>query len=102
VFRLPDTPCYKHKKRTKRQKHHRNPIILARKWREALDRGEYHSQADLARKKGISRARVTQILNLLELDCEVQEMVVRLGDPLPRGSVTERILRRIAGLSARQ
>jgi hypothetical protein len=61
--------------------------------------GEYASQADLARKKGISRARVTQILNLLKLDAEVQEMVVRLGDPLPLGSLTERKLRRIVGLS---
>jgi hypothetical protein len=75
---------------------------LAREWKEALDRGEYKSQADLARKKGVSRARVTQILNLLKLDAEVQEMVVKLGDPLPLGGVTERKLRGLLSLSARR
>jgi hypothetical protein len=73
---------------------------LAREWKKALDRGEYKSQADLARKKGISRARVTQILNLLKLDTKVQETVVRLGDPLPLGTTTERKLRGLSELSA--
>ena len=89
-------------KHQKGQKRRRNPVVLAREWQEALDRGEYESQADLARKKGISRARVTQILNLRKLDAEIQEMVVRLGDPLESGSVTERKLRRIVGLSPRE
>ena len=35
-------------------------MILAREWQEAMDGGEYASQAELARKKGISRARVTE------------------------------------------
>jgi hypothetical protein len=73
---------------------------LAREWKEALDRGEYASQADLARKREISRARVTQILNLLKLDPEVQEVVVGLGDPLNVGSLTERKLRSALRLSA--
>jgi len=71
---------------------------LAREWQEALDRGKYTSRAELARKKGISRARVTQILNLLKLHPEVQEKVIKLGDPIPSGSVSERKLR---GLSLR-
>jgi len=41
---------------------------------------------------------VTQILNLLKLDPEVLDMVVKLGDPVLSGSVTERKLR---GLSLR-
>ena len=75
---------------------------MATEWKEALDRGEYASQADLARKKGISRARVTQILKLLKLDPEVQEMVIKLGDPLPWGSATERKLRGLQSRSARE
>jgi hypothetical protein len=75
---------------------------LAREWREAIEKGQYKSQADLARKKGISRARVTQVLNLLKLDAEVQEMVVSLGDPLPSGSVTERKLRGFSSISVGQ
>jgi hypothetical protein len=73
-------------------------VILAREWKEAIESGEYESQADLARTKGISRARVTQILNLLKLRAEVQEMVVRLGDPMSSGSVTERKSRDPLGL----
>ena len=76
-------------------------MILAREWKEALDRGEYASQADLARKKGISKARVTQILNLLKLDANVQEKVVELGDPLHPPSLTERKLRDLVSLSSR-
>jgi len=98
VFRLPDKVCSKRKKGTKGQKRRRNPVVLARDWQQSLDTGEYASQADLAKRKGISRARVTQILNLLKLGPEVREMVVRLGDPMPSGSVTERQLR---GLSLR-
>jgi len=74
---------------------------LAREWKKALEEGEYKSQADLARKKGISRARVTQMLNLLKLDAEVQERVVKLGDPMRSGTLTERKLRAIIRLSGR-
>jgi len=76
--------------------------MLAREWKDAIENGQYKSQADLARKKAVSRARVAQILNLLKLDAEVQEMVVKLGDPMPSGSVTERKLRGLLSLSARQ
>jgi hypothetical protein len=72
---------------------------LAREWQKAIEEGEYKSQSDLARKKGISRARVTQVLNVLKLDAEVQETVVKLGDPMPPDSMTERALRGMAGLS---
>lgn len=44
-----------------------------------LGAGECASRADLARKLGVSRARVTQVLGLLELKPEVVEA---LGDPL--------------------
>jgi hypothetical protein len=100
VFRLPDTSCSKRQKHQKGQKRRRNPVVLAKEWKEALDRGEYDSQADLARNNGISRARVTQILNLLKLDPEVQETVVKLGDPVKANGLTERKLRAVAQLSA--
>jgi hypothetical protein len=50
----------------------------------------------------ISRARATQTLDLLRLDAEVQEMVVRLADPLTPGSLTERRLRGLSSRSARE
>ena len=52
------------------------------------------TKADLARKLGISRARVTQMLNLLKLPVELIEEVERMGDCWERRLVTERMLRR--------
>ena len=85
---------------SKTRKTHRNPVALALEWRKALDSGRYSSQADIARKKGVSRARVTQILNLLRLAPKVIGIVMDLGDPLPLPVVTERQLRQCIDLPA--
>ncbi len=55
--------------------------------------GEYASQTALARKIGVSRARLNQMLRLLKLPLEVQESVARMGDPLSSRKITERKLR---------
>jgi hypothetical protein len=81
---------------------YRNPIFIARKWKKALEDGIYTSQADLARKVGISRARVTQILRLLKLAPEVQKVVAALGDPLPSPIITERRLRSVINLPVKE
>lgn len=47
---------------------YRNPIYLAKESKQMIDSGQVKNQSDLARKLGISRARVTQTLNLLRLD----------------------------------
>lgn len=47
---------------------YRNPIYLAREYKQMIDKEHVKIQADLAQKLGISRARVTQILRLLKLD----------------------------------
>ena len=47
---------------------YRNPIYLAKEYEQMIDNGQVKNQPDLARKLGVSRARVTQILNLLKLD----------------------------------
>jgi hypothetical protein len=65
-------------------------------WQRQLDAGEIASQADIARREGITRARVTQILRLLRLAPEIQKHVLRLPDTDQRPSVTERALRPIA------
>jgi len=64
-------------------KPHRNPIALAREWDALLADGTYSSRAELARSLGISRARVTQVLNLLNLVPPVLEGVSSINDPLP-------------------
>ena len=79
---------------TKICKHqYRNPIFLARQWQKDLNEGKYSSQADLARKVGVSRARVTQVMNLLKLPGEIIEKLVNLGDPLTKPIATEHSLR---------
>ena len=66
-----------------------------------LENGLFLSPADLARKLGISRSRVTQVLRLLDLTPEVLEAILDLGDPLSSPIITERRLRPIIHLSAR-
>ena len=62
-----------------------------------LDEGEAESQADLSRLSGISRAKVTQMMNLLKLDDEIQGFMLGLEDTDERLKVlTERRLRQIS------
>ena len=67
-----------------------------------LSAGECATRADLARKLGMTRARVTQVLGLLELTPEVVEGRAALGDPLPKPIVTERGLRSLLSLPAKE
>lgn len=49
-----------------------------------LDSGEAKNQAELARIKSISRARVTQNLNLLKLDKNIIDNLEQIGDPMDK------------------
>jgi len=71
----------------------RNPIALAQAWQCLLASRECPSQADRARTLGVSRARVTQILGLLELAPGVVTTLTELGAPLPGPLISERRLR---------
>jgi hypothetical protein len=72
---------------------YRNPIYLAREWQKDLSEKKYRSRADLSRKLGVSRARVTQVLNLLKLPEDIIDKVNAMGDPLPKPIITEHGLR---------
>jgi hypothetical protein len=48
-------------------------MALAIKFQDMVDRGEVHDYADLARLGFVSRARITQIMNLLNLAPDIQE-----------------------------
>ncbi len=101
TFEMPVTTHNHHLiKIDKRQ--YRNPIYLAKEWRNALDKGEYKSPADLSRHLKVSRARVTQILKLLHLSPDVIDMIFALADPLRNPIVTERRLRTLLSLNAEQ
>ena len=51
-------------------------LALAHKFQGVLDRGEVQSMAELARLGRVSRARITQIMDLLLLAPEIQENVL--------------------------
>jgi len=51
------------------------------------------NQAELARKLGLSRARVTQMLNLLKLPEALIQEIEEMGDYWDRPLITERKLR---------
>ena len=67
-----------------------------------IDSGEVINQVELARIKGISRARVTQILNLLNLDSSIIQELERLGDPLNSKIISERKLRSYVNKSSKK
>jgi hypothetical protein len=72
-------------------------MALAIRFDELLREGAVEDQADLARLGHISRARVTQIMNLLLLAPDIQEAILDL--PLTvrgRDLITETMLRPIA------
>lgn len=59
-----------------------------------IDSGEVKNQSELALKFGISRARITQILNLLKLDKSIIDHLEKNGDPIDTKVISERELRR--------
>ena len=79
-------------KQKKSKKTLRNPIIQAKEMQLEM---EYQNltKADLSRIMGISRARVTQILNLLKLPDELIREVEEMGDSWERRLVTKKMLR---------
>jgi len=60
-----------------------------------IDREQVKNQSELAHKLGISRARVTQILNLLKLDKDALRQIEQIGDPMDKKVISERGLRDI-------
>lgn len=72
----------------------RNPIIQAKEMKLEMELNDL-SRADLARKLGISRARVTQILNLLKLPEELINEIEAMADYWGRRLATEKSLRKI-------
>src|SRR5512137_2323156 len=70
----------------------RNPLLYARELRDRM-LAEGINRAELARRLGVSRARVTQWLDLLELPGEIQLRAEALGDNWSHHVVTERKMR---------
>ncbi|MCK4376793.1 MAG: hypothetical protein KAV97_01070 [Actinomycetia bacterium] len=93
---------HKVKKANQIERIYRNPIYLAREYKQMIDYGQVKNQSGLARKLGISRARVAQILGLLKLNPLIIQELEKLGDPLQSKIITERILRPYVNKSYKQ
>ena len=61
----------------------------------ALDAGEMRDQAEVARRLGVKRSRVTQLLDLLLLSPRIQEAVLRMERVDGREPLAERALREV-------
>jgi len=74
-------------------------MALAIKFQDMVDRGEVMDYADLARLGYVTRARVTQIMNLLLLAPDIQELLllVSSGCGIPE-HLTEPAARAIAAI----
>jgi hypothetical protein len=70
-------------------------MALAIHFQDLIDRGVIRDYAELARLGYVSRARITQIMNLLNLAPKIQEDILFLPPAFGRGAVTERHLRRL-------
>ena len=73
-------------------------MALAIKFEDMIARCEIRDYADLARLGYVSRARITQIMNLLNLAPDIQEEILFLPPAFGRGPITERHLRRLSSM----
>ena len=72
-------------------------MALAIRFDRLIKEGEIDDQADLARLGSVSRARVTQIMNLLQLAPEIQEALLFLPPTVKgRDAIREHHIRPIA------
>jgi len=73
---LKTKPSSKVKKKSPAGPH---PLHIAKKFEKQLEAGSVN-KAELARRHGMSRARVTQIMNLLNLESRIKEEILNMPD----------------------
>jgi len=73
-------------------------LAMAESFQTKLEAGEVATRAALARQYGLTRARVTQLMDLLKLDPLILDYVRNLPAGTPERLVTEKNLRRLVKL----
>ena len=73
-------------------------MALAIKFQNMVDRGAVVDYADLARLGFVSRARITQIMNLLNLAPDIQEELLTSSVLRAEEAIPERALRHITAV----
>lgn len=71
-------------------------LQMAKEWQRQLEAGDVDTQAEITRREGITRARVTQVMAMLRLAPEIQQSILSMPDTVRRPIITERALRPIA------
>ncbi|MBS2011440.1 MAG: hypothetical protein JST00_00900 [Deltaproteobacteria bacterium] len=74
-------------------------MATAEKFQRLLDTGKARNRAELAQRFRLTRARVTQLMNLLKLHPAILAYVKSLPPGTPSRMVTERRLRFLVGQS---
>ena len=98
------TALPEHRSTTKAPKEPKTPRVVellrtAHEWQALIESGEVRNQADIARREGITRARVTQIMAMLRLTPEIQEHILAMPEAVGRPAVSECAVRPIAHLA---
>jgi hypothetical protein len=70
-------------------------IHRALEWNRQLPQDSALTKAQIAAREGISRARVSQVIGLLQLPAEAQTFLAQLGDSKKLRFFTERRLRQV-------
>ena len=70
-------------------------LQMAMEWQRQLDAGEVDTQAEIARREGTTRARVTQVTAMLRLAPEIREHILAMPESVGRPAMSERALRPI-------
>ena len=68
-------------------------FLLAQSWRQEMEDDTKLNKARTAAREALSRAHVTQVMNLLQLPAEIQASLLRPRAPLEIHSFSERSLR---------
>jgi len=75
-----------------------HPFQLALLWKQQIAEDAKLNQARNAAREGLSRARVTKVMNLLRLPEQIQTELQNLPPPLQIHSFSERQLRRLISI----
>lgn len=96
AVRLAETPPPPKPEPVRRPAKVAQQLALAHRLQAAIDRGAIADRADVARKLGLTRARVTQLLDLLLLAPDLQAAVLALEAVDGAEPMAERTLRAVA------
>ena len=88
---------------TKPPKEPKTPRVVellrkAHEWQGLIESAEVRNQTEIARREGITRARVTQVMGMLRLAAEIQQHILAVPETVRQPAISERALRPIAQL----